>query len=365
MDKKDLLSQIIYDDALKIEKVFGERAWAVFKELQPDDRIVVVGNGPVDNRSTHGEFIESAKLIIRCNHYLKDVQSDLGKTKRGRRCDVQFICLHGREFRKTGLKFLYDWCPESKVVLALENTKAILAKIFWPKDAERELIFAIDCTRGFYAVAFALQAMTRLQLTNPVSCIGFGRSGHENYPYWRIQHDHEQEKVILFDMFTEQTKLVHLEWEDSSEEILASLKPKKFLQSSIRIVADVAPAAIQEVVEGGLDNLADIMKMACKSKYYKHIPIDRIQEMATHGLIIHPEHPEYLTCDHRLKKGKHILWPDGKKLGSTLMQNTKKIMQPGGRGPLPRECRLKKSKMKLLMAFKRPLKAVQRPLKGH
>ena len=184
----------------------------------------------------------------------------------------------------------------------------------WPKDAELELIFAIDCTRGFYAVAFALQAMTRLQLTNPVSCIGFGRSGHEGHPNWKILHDHEQEKVILFDMFKEQTKLVHLEWEDNSEEILASLKPKKFLQSSIRIVADVAPAAIQEVVERGLDNLAGIMKMACKSKYYKHIPIHRIQEMATHGLIIHPEHPEYLTCDHHLKRGKHILWPDGKTL---------------------------------------------------
>ena len=332
MDKKDLLSQIINDEALRIEKVFGESAWAVFKELQLDDHIVVVGNGPVDPSSTHGKFIESAKLIIRCNNYLPNVQSDSDQRKRGRRCDVQFICLHGGEFRKTGLQFLYDWCPESKVVLALENSDArepiveaiveergrspganpILAKIFWPKDAALELIFAIDCTRGFYAVAFALQAMTRLQLTNPVSCIGFGRSGHENYPYWRIHHDHEQEKVILFDMFTEQTKLVHLEWEDSSEEILASLKPNKFLQSSIRIVADVAPAAIQEVVEGGLDNVADIMKMACKSKYYKHIPIDRIQEMATHGLIIHPEHPEYLTCDHHLKRGKHVLWPDAK-----------------------------------------------------
>ena len=124
MDKKDLLSEIIDDEALRIENVFGESAWDWFKDLQPDDHIVVVGNGPVDNRSTHGQFIDSAKLIIRCNHYLKDVQSELGKTKRGRRCDVQFICLHGVEFKKTGLQFLYDWCPESGMVLALENTKA-------------------------------------------------------------------------------------------------------------------------------------------------------------------------------------------------------------------------------------------------
>ena len=91
--------------------------------------------------------------------------------------------------------------PEKKISKAIVEERGrspganpILAKILWPKDAELELIFAIDCTRGFYAVAFALQAMTRLQLTNPVSCIGFGRSGHENYPYWRIHHDHEQEK---------------------------------------------------------------------------------------------------------------------------------------------------------------------------
>ena len=115
-------------------------------------------------------------------------------------------------------------------------------------------------------------------------------------------------------MFKEQTKLVHLEWEASSEEILASLKPKKFLQKSIRIKADVAPAEILEVVEGGLDNLAAIMKMVCNSKWYKHIPTERIQEMATHGLIIHPEKPEYLTCDHHFKRGTHILWPDAKTL---------------------------------------------------
>ena len=37
---------------------------------------------------------------------------------------MQFICLHGKEFQKAGLQFLYDWCPESKVVLALENSDA-------------------------------------------------------------------------------------------------------------------------------------------------------------------------------------------------------------------------------------------------
>ena len=37
---------------------------------------------------------------------------------------MQFICLHGVEFKKKGVKFLYDWCADSKVVLALENSDA-------------------------------------------------------------------------------------------------------------------------------------------------------------------------------------------------------------------------------------------------
>ena len=52
-----------------------------------------------------------------------------------------------------------------------------------------------------------------------------------------------------------------------------------------------------------------VIQMASRSKYYTGIPLERIQEMATHGLMIHPTSPEYLTCDHHVRKGKHICWP--------------------------------------------------------
>ena len=47
MSKKQLLADIICEDQLGIDRVFGEVAWEKFRELQPDDEIVVIGNGPV------------------------------------------------------------------------------------------------------------------------------------------------------------------------------------------------------------------------------------------------------------------------------------------------------------------------------
>ena len=73
MSKKQLLTVVVGAEQLSIAKVFGEVAWQTFGELQPDDEIVVVGNGPVC--SFHGEYIEDAKMVIRCNHY-----SEHGKT---------------------------------------------------------------------------------------------------------------------------------------------------------------------------------------------------------------------------------------------------------------------------------------------
>ena len=99
MSKKQLLSDIICADQLGIERVFGEVAWEKFRELQPDDEIVVIGNGPVC--SFHGEYIENAKMVIRCNHYSEHgkTSSEEGRRNIGDTCDVQFICLHGKGFK--------------------------------------------------------------------------------------------------------------------------------------------------------------------------------------------------------------------------------------------------------------------------
>ena len=45
--KTNLLMEIVTSDQLTIELVFGKAAWEKFLELQPDDEIVMVGNGPV------------------------------------------------------------------------------------------------------------------------------------------------------------------------------------------------------------------------------------------------------------------------------------------------------------------------------
>ena len=77
--KKNLLMDIVTSDQLTIELVFGKAAWEKFLELQPDDEIVVVGNGPVC--SYHGEYIENAKMVMRCNHYQEQTSSGEGRRK--------------------------------------------------------------------------------------------------------------------------------------------------------------------------------------------------------------------------------------------------------------------------------------------
>ena len=100
MSKRQLLLDIWSSNSgLSIENLFGEAAWAQFEEIQPNDDIVVVGNGPVSSL-VYGAYIESAKLVMRCNRYSQFTNSALGRKKIGRKCDVQVICLHGREFEK-------------------------------------------------------------------------------------------------------------------------------------------------------------------------------------------------------------------------------------------------------------------------
>ena len=70
---------IATSDQLTIELVFGKAAWEKFQELQPDDEIVVVGNGLVC--SHHGEYLENAKMVTRCNHYQKQTKSGEGRRK--------------------------------------------------------------------------------------------------------------------------------------------------------------------------------------------------------------------------------------------------------------------------------------------
>ena len=59
---------------------------------------------------------------------------------------------------------------------------------------------------------------------------------------------------------------------------------------------------MKATLEAGLENVQAIIKMASKSDCYKHISVKRLQDMATHGLIIPPDNPRYLTCRWHIKK---------------------------------------------------------------
>ena len=67
MSNKQHLPDILDETfGLVIKTLFGNVAWDNLRELQPDDEIVVAGNGPM--RSQHGEYIEHAKMVVRCTH---------------------------------------------------------------------------------------------------------------------------------------------------------------------------------------------------------------------------------------------------------------------------------------------------------
>ena len=220
-------------------------------------------------------------------------------------------------------------------MLPLENTKArhpisqaiieqraaandcVLNKICLPNEEPLKQVTSVDCTRGFYAIAFALQARNRRGVTSPVRCIGFGRRGHEGDTTWQIGHNHDEEMRLWVEMWKHGTDLSHLEWDDFSEEILATVvaHPKKFIAESVRMTSPtIDPKEMKKTLETDLENVQACILMASKSKWYKDIPCEKLEEMATHGLIINPEDPEYLTCNHHQRKGRYMIFQDAQKL---------------------------------------------------
>ena len=235
--KRKLLANISEGrDGFRMEEVFGAKAWQTFKRLHEDDEIVVVGNGPV--KSFCGAYIDKARMVVRCNDYLQFTKLEDGPKKIGTKCDVQFMCLQGVQFKEKGVNYLREWCRDTDIALAIENSPAtdpiaaaikeqqllgdaILSKIYVAKDSTRKRLCSPDSTRGFYAIAFSLQASKRKKLKNPVRCVGFGRQGHEGHPDWQILHDHDQEMLLWVDMWKSGAVVQHLEWAESEEEIMA------------------------------------------------------------------------------------------------------------------------------------------------
>ena len=152
-------------------------------------------------------------------------------------------------------------------------------------------------------MALALQAAKTQGLNKPVQCIGFGRKGHEGHLHWGVGHNHDEEILLWLDMWKAGTELVHLEWGEYREELLASVHPRTFVHKSIRMKApEVAVEDMMKTMEAGLRNVQASKSMASVSKWYRHIPVEQLEDMATHGLITHPEDPNYLTCGWHTKR---------------------------------------------------------------
>ena len=329
--KRELLDVIIHcKHGLGIETLFGQSTWDFFKEQLHGNAgsIVVCGNGPVAETCRRQKEIDESQLVFRCNDYLDVFRGDAARKAVGSKCDVQCICLHGSKFREGGVQFLRDWCPESSIVLALENTKArvkitqavkdaimdgneLFKKINFIKEDLAKVVFAVDCTRGFYAIAFALQARRRLSPGQPVKCIGFGRRGHHNNPKQLIQHQHSEELLLFVDLWKSGDELLHLEWADHSKELIAHASRTNFLHCCPLPPPASSAFQHQESIETANASLQAVMALACTSSYYKCVAMDTIQAMVGHGLIVHPERKDYLTCKHHHKQGRPLLFQSG------------------------------------------------------
>jgi hypothetical protein len=326
LEQKRHLMEAIIDGShgLDIETVFGAPAWEFFQQQLHGNgnSIVVCGNGPVAPTCRLQKEIDESQLVIRCNDYLKVFGGVAARKSVGSRCDVQFICLHGLCFRKGGVQFLRDWCKESSIVLAMENTKArgdvtqavkaellsgdaFFEKIHFLKEDMVKTVFVSDCTRGFYALAFALQARRRLKIDQPVKCIGFGRRGHHNNSKQWIHHGHSEEMLLFCDMWRNAVDLVHLEWAEYSQELIAHVSRTHLLASSRPPPPDTSACQHMQSIETANASLSAVMALASTSSYYKSIPMAKIQAMVAHGLIIHPNKQDYLTCKYHQKSGKY------------------------------------------------------------
>ena len=320
--KKQLLHDIIHcRDGLEIENLYGQDVWNVFQTLlggNPESEIVVCGNGPVAQTSKYGGEIDRANMVIRCNNYLAIHGDEAARAAVGRKCDVHLICLQGVEFKKDGLRFLREWCKETSCVLAMENSPArkpilraiqtaiadgdeFFNKIRSFKEDMEWTLFPTQCSRGFIGIAFALQAKLRLGLSRPVKCIGFGGSGHHNNANQPLYHEHGAELLILRDLWEVGEDLKHLEWAQASGELMKSASLQKYYAS-----LDLPEPASSNSAEQDVGVLHSVTALATRSKYYKSVPLGRLQGFIAKGLIVHPHKPDYLTCKHHFKNGRHL-----------------------------------------------------------
>ena len=237
-----------------------------------------------------------------------------GCAKIGSKCDVQFICLHAGEYKKAnGVGFLREWiAAPTRVVCALENSKArallqgailkcarvgdsTMQKIAFASEQSLSRLFEPDSTRGFYALAFALQARARLDLGSPVFCLGFGRRGHEGAPEWPMGHNHADELILWIDLWKRGESVQHLEWDEFSRELMASAFSRRYFRAVPRMRL-LSHEQLELVIGKGLANLRHILAVAAKDPGYCRLSTEKLMDMASHGLIIHPDAASYLTC---------------------------------------------------------------------
>ena len=82
---------------------------------------------------------------------------------------------------------------------------------------------------------------------------------------------------------------------------------------------------MQTTLEAGLRNVQAIILMASDSEWYRHILVEWLQDMATHGFIIHPDNPTYLTCRWHTVKGRIFLLPTAEAMEKHFTEDHRRL----------------------------------------
>ena len=193
--------ETLFWDVVRCPHLF-EGLESALRVLQVAGRVIVVGNGPIEDGSLGERIDNCSAAVVRCN----DFRNSTGEATHGRRCSVQVINCESHLSKRSPDKIL-GWIAErsAPVIVAeriaprneIERLVALGRRPPWLLDiAElseeaRKVAFLRDATRGFLAIALATHAM--VQVGGSVELYGFGGSGHHNDPNQNIGHGVKQE----------------------------------------------------------------------------------------------------------------------------------------------------------------------------
>jgi len=169
--------------------------YLLYKKLfDPNIKIVVIGNGPV-NINDPGKInniqnnIKNADVVIRFNQWEESSNVEL----LGKKCDICFLCgislIKKSEFNN---KIMYIMLDNEHILLKIINAiKKNKNNILNINKETKNIIKKCDFSRGFIAL------LMLINYYKDVKIIGFGGEGHHNDSKNKMEHNQFEEHKFI------------------------------------------------------------------------------------------------------------------------------------------------------------------------